>query len=138
MLHLQKASRNVASLLNHSRARYVRSTRLISSYNIDVTNKKQQFHNGVSSLKLSSISSSTVFYQKHFFSSKGTRDDEAAAEEDIEPEKSDFVHTHLPATVAIPEVWPHLPCVATSRNPLFPRFMKILEVSYHFIFFNTI
>lgn len=37
--------------------------------------------------------------------------------------------THLPATVAIPEVWPHLPLIATRRNPVFPRFMKILEVS---------
>lgn len=39
------------------------------------------------------------------------------------------VQTHLPATVAIPEVWPHLPVIATRRNPVFPRFMKILEVS---------
>lgn len=35
----------------------------------------------------------------------------------------------LPATVAIPEVWPHLPVIATRRNPVFPRFMKIIEVS---------
>uniref|UniRef100_A0A182PSC1 Lon protease homolog, mitochondrial n=1 Tax=Anopheles epiroticus TaxID=199890 RepID=A0A182PSC1_9DIPT len=35
----------------------------------------------------------------------------------------------LPATVAIPEVWPHLPVIATKRNPVFPRFMKILEVT---------
>ncbi|XP_055856781.1 lon protease homolog, mitochondrial isoform X2 [Episyrphus balteatus] len=35
----------------------------------------------------------------------------------------------LPATVAVPEVWPHVPLLATRRNPVFPRFMKILEVS---------
>lgn len=35
----------------------------------------------------------------------------------------------LPATVAIPEIWPNLPVIATRRNPVFPRFMKILEVN---------
>ncbi|XP_055908010.1 lon protease homolog, mitochondrial isoform X2 [Eupeodes corollae] len=35
----------------------------------------------------------------------------------------------LPATVAVPEVWPHVPLLATRRNPVFPRFMKILEVT---------
>lgn len=39
-------------------------------------------------------------------------------------------HTTLPATVAVPEVWPHLPVIATRRNPVFPRFMKIIEVSF--------
>lgn len=39
------------------------------------------------------------------------------------------VDPQLPATVAVPEVWPHLPLLATRRNPVFPRFMKILEVS---------
>lgn len=72
-----------------------------------------------------------MFYQKHFFSTKGKNEDEAETVE-AEPEvenPADFIHTHLPATVAIPEVWPYLPCVALSRNPVFPRFMKILEVS---------
>ena len=44
--------------------------------------------------------------------------------EDVVPPVS-----HLPATVAIPEVWPHLPLIATRRNPVFPRFMKIIEIS---------
>lgn len=38
--------------------------------------------------------------------------------------------TQLPATVAVPEVWPHLPVIATRRNPVFPRFMKIIEVIF--------
>lgn len=37
--------------------------------------------------------------------------------------------SNLPATVAVPEVWPHLPVIAISGNPVFPRFMKIVEVS---------
>lgn len=53
--------------------------------------------------------------------------------DDPEPEtnaNSDFQPPiDLPATVAVPEVWPHLPVIATKRNPIFPRFMKIVEVS---------
>lgn len=36
----------------------------------------------------------------------------------------------LPATITVPEVWPHLPVIAVKRNPVFPRFMKIVEVSF--------
>lgn len=48
----------------------------------------------------------------------------------VEPPAESVNYTNqLPATVAIPEVWPHLPVIATKRNPVFPRFMKILEVN---------
>uniref|UniRef100_A0A1S4H431 Lon protease homolog, mitochondrial n=3 Tax=gambiae species complex TaxID=44542 RepID=A0A1S4H431_ANOGA len=48
----------------------------------------------------------------------------------VEPPAESVNYTNqLPATVAIPEVWPHLPVIATKRNPVFPRFMKILEVT---------
>ncbi|KAH8295730.1 hypothetical protein KR018_006215 [Drosophila ironensis] len=36
----------------------------------------------------------------------------------------------LPATVAVPDVWPHVPLLAMRKNPLFPRFMKIVEVTF--------
>nr|CAD7597755.1 unnamed protein product [Timema genevievae] len=45
------------------------------------------------------------------------------------PETSYPVHHSLPATVVVPEVWPHLPLIAISRNPVFPRFIKLVEVS---------
>jgi hypothetical protein len=38
-------------------------------------------------------------------------------------------HQSLPATVVVPEVWPHLPLIAVNRNPVFPRFIKLIEVS---------
>ncbi|XP_055696012.1 lon protease homolog, mitochondrial isoform X2 [Lutzomyia longipalpis] len=55
----------------------------------------------------------------------------ADSDSDDPPEEvpEDILSTHLPATVAIPEVWPHLPVIATRRNPVFPRFMKIIEVT---------
>ncbi|KAK7871847.1 hypothetical protein R5R35_006441 [Gryllus longicercus] len=38
-------------------------------------------------------------------------------------------HHSLPATVAVPEVWPQLPLIAISRNPVFPRFIKLVEIT---------
>lgn len=133
MLHLHKATRNISKLLSCSRNHVRRAPRYISSSAFNVSRQLQQpvgFH----SLNLQNLRASPItatFYQKHFFSTKGKNDEEAdAIEAETEVENpADFIHTHLPATVAIPEVWPYLPCIATSRNPVFPRFMKILEVS---------
>ncbi|XP_055535305.1 lon protease homolog, mitochondrial isoform X2 [Wyeomyia smithii] len=54
--------------------------------------------------------------------------DHEEMEDEVEPEPVSF-SSQLPATVAIPEVWPHLPVIAAKRNPVFPRFMKILEIT---------
>lgn len=34
----------------------------------------------------------------------------------------------LPATMTVPETWPSVPVIAINRNPVFPRFIKIIEV----------
>lgn len=138
MLHLHKASRNITSVLNHSRSHFRRTSRCISSctskFNVSPQNNLPVF--GVHhSLNLRTSPFSVAIYQKHFYSTK--KNDEEADAIEVEAETPpEFIHTHLPATVAIPEVWPYLPCVATSRNPVFPRFMKILEVilSFQFLF----
>lgn len=38
-------------------------------------------------------------------------------------------HHSLPATVVVPEVWPHVPLIAINRNPVFPRFIKLIELT---------
>lgn len=63
-------------------------------------------------------------FSRNFCSDRGKNDNDEIPPEEMAPE----VDNNLPATVAIPEVWPHLPLLATKRNPVFPRFMKILEV----------
>lgn len=35
----------------------------------------------------------------------------------------------LPATMTVPEIWPNVPVIAINRNPVFPRFIKIIEVT---------
>lgn len=66
---------------------------------------------------------STIIAQRSMFSSKPDHSDDSSDHPDMQPA------AQLPATVAIPEVWPHLPVIATRRNPVFPRFMKIIEVT---------
>jgi len=39
----------------------------------------------------------------------------------------------LPATVVVPDVWPNVPLIAINRNPVFPRFIKLIEVNIGFI-----
>lgn len=62
---------------------------------------------------------------RSFCSKRDPEEDEST----LDPEPVPFTN-QLPATVAIPEVWPHLPVIAAKRNPVFPRFMKILEVFF--------
>lgn len=40
--------------------------------------------------------------------------------------------TTLPASVVVPEVWPQVPLIAVNRNPVFPRFIKLIEVKFKF------
>jgi len=44
-------------------------------------------------------------------------------------EQSGDYPASLPATVVVPEVWPHVPVIAINRNPVFPRFIKLIEIS---------
>lgn len=127
MLHLHKASRNLVSVLNSSRSHLRRTSRCISSCTNNNFNVSPQIHR----FQVSSFQSpifSVGFNQKHFYSTKKNEEEADVIEAEAES-TPEFIHTHLPATVAIPEVWPYLPCIATSRNPVFPRFMKILEVN---------
>lgn len=34
----------------------------------------------------------------------------------------------LPVSMVVPEEWPHVPLIAINRSPVFPRFIKLLEV----------
>ena len=36
---------------------------------------------------------------------------------------------NLPVSLQVPEYWPVVPIIAINRNPVFPRFIKIIEVS---------
>ncbi|XP_032599389.1 lon protease homolog, mitochondrial isoform X2 [Drosophila grimshawi] len=67
--------------------------------------------------------------QRFYASRKRGDGDDAMAEGEPELLSDHRDSQQLPATVAVPDVWPHVPMLAMRRNPLFPRFMKIVEVS---------
>lgn len=50
-------------------------------------------------------------------------------------EETPLFSSQLPATVAVPEVWPQVPVIAINRNPVFPRFIKLIEVSVLYILY---
>ncbi|XP_047996273.1 lon protease homolog, mitochondrial isoform X2 [Leguminivora glycinivorella] len=51
-------------------------------------------------------------------------------EDDAElKEDTPLFTSQLPAPVAVPEVWPQVPVIAINRNPVFPRFIKLIEIS---------
>jgi len=39
------------------------------------------------------------------------------------------VTSQVPSTVTIPDVWPLVPIIAVNRHPVFPKFIKIVEVT---------
>ncbi|KOB74410.1 Uncharacterized protein OBRU01_09227, partial [Operophtera brumata] len=55
-------------------------------------------------------------------------------EEDPEiKDETPIFSNHLPATVAVPEVWPQVPVIAINRNPVFPRFIKLIELNQPYV-----
>lgn len=71
--------------------------------------------------------SKQVGFGRYFSTNKNDPPDEDPEPKDETP----LFSSHLPATVAVPEVWPQVPVIAINRNPVFPRFIKLIEVSYH-------
>ncbi|XP_008556904.1 lon protease homolog, mitochondrial isoform X1 [Microplitis demolitor] len=71
------------------------------------------------------ITCMTVFRE---FSTKKPADDDPPLEVEAEPAVEGYPAT-LPATVVVPEVWPHVPVIAISRHPVFPRFIKLIELT---------
>lgn len=77
------------------------------------------------------VTASGRFFSTNRLGNDGSGDDEGVQNrQGTVRENSDEYSTHhsLPATVVVPEVWPHLPLIAISRNPVFPRFIKLIEI----------
>jgi Lon-like ATP-dependent protease len=69
--------------------------------------------------------------QMRFMSEKSSGDDEEVTnpEESVQTAANDFGGSHALAPMTVPEVWPQVPVIAINRNPVFPRFIKIIEIS---------
>lgn len=124
-------------IYNVSQYRYNRNrlrtfSRYLSSGNNIVTNTSNGIY-GLSSYTNSDKLS--AFLSKRYFSAQKSgsdgEDDPSKAASEAHPDAAEEypVQQALPATVVVPEVWPHLPLIAVNRNPVFPRFIKLIEVS---------
>jgi Lon-like ATP-dependent protease len=127
MLRLNKVTRNVVQLTKLSKITVNSNVRQISSITLKFTNaaRCENWNRRIS------ITSPQSIGQLRWYSNKKNEDEDidVVAEAEIQDNPADFIHTHLPATVAVPEVFPYVPCIAVSRSPVFPRFMKIIELS---------
>lgn len=73
-----------------------------------------------SRLSQAEVSTTRLFANK---STEGSDDDHHAQTEE------ESFNPQLPATVAVPEVWPHVPVIAINKNIVFPRFIKLIELT---------
>ncbi|KAF8764249.1 Lon protease like protein [Argiope bruennichi] len=67
-------------------------------------------------------------------SSSSSDDGDGGEDSETEPELEpppQYTPPHMGALtpMTVPEVWPIVPVLAVSRNPVFPKFIKILEIS---------
>lgn len=107
-------------------------TRYLSCASNIVTNSSSGVHGNY--CNYSHSGKLPAFLSKRHFSAQKSgsdgEDDPAKAAPEAHPEADEYpVHQALPATVVVPEVWPHLPLIAVNRNPVFPRFIKLIEIT---------
>ncbi|XP_041980919.1 lon protease homolog, mitochondrial [Aricia agestis] len=72
------------------------------------------------------VPTAEIVNSKKYSTNKKNEDEDEGI--DVKDETPMF-SSQLPATVAVPEVWPQVPVIAINRNPVFPRFIKLIEVS---------
>lgn len=67
--------------------------------------------------------------QTRYFATKSGDSSNSDDQSRPPPEEENYNSpAQLPATVVVPEVWPHVPVIAVNRNIVFPRFIKLIEV----------
>ncbi|KAM3958355.1 LOW QUALITY PROTEIN: lon protease homolog, mitochondrial [Aphomia sociella] len=118
-------------------SRLVRNFTKVASHNkpVEINGKLLRYGHGVyGSRSTRSCCYSEVYFPatrqvvSTRFYATGNKNDPPEDEPEIKDE-SPLFSSHLPATVAVPEVWPQVPVIAINRNPVFPRFIKLIEIS---------
>ena len=69
---------------------------------------------------------------RHFASGGGKDSVESAGYD--EPEEEEDVldgggNSSIPSTETVPDYWPDVPVIAVNRHPVFPKFIKIVELN---------
>lgn len=117
-----RAARNFTKVASHS-AKPVEGGRVLCYGNYNVGSRHARICSNVGSFVAvpRQVASVRLF-------TTGNKDDDPPEEVDVK--ETPLFSSTLPATVAVPEVWPQVPVIAINRNPVFPRFIKLIEVSW--------
>ncbi|CAH2087248.1 unnamed protein product [Euphydryas editha] len=120
--HTSQIARHVTKIASHFHRRPIEKTLLNNIRSYGTSNARICSHNN-DCLLMKSVNSRRQY-------STGNKND-PDEEEPIVDAKEDtpLFSSQLPATVAVPEVWPQVPVIAINRNPVFPRFIKLIEIS---------
>ncbi|CAG9566323.1 unnamed protein product [Danaus chrysippus] len=134
-MHIASVLVRNTALLNPSirpSSQTVRNVTKIASYCKPAGNRFLNGHNlyGTRNARICSYNQGYASVKKvqnvRHYSKKANQEEEETA--DIKDDPPLF-SSQLPATVAVPEVWPQVPVIAINRNPVFPRFIKLIEIS---------
>ncbi|XP_060073839.1 lon protease homolog, mitochondrial-like [Ylistrum balloti] len=101
--------------------------------NICRSTETRTYRDLVSSYRSSALPSSIVrngrrtscFQHRHFCSSTDPDPDEKIYQDEESPSKPPL---RALAPIVIPDVYPKVPVIAVSRQPVFPRFVKLIEI----------
>ncbi|CAH2238807.1 jg7741 [Pararge aegeria aegeria] len=118
-----QVTRNVSKIASHLHRKPL-GNRLLNSFNrYSAHNSRVCAYDGVFSLI-------NQRYPSRLYSTGNKNNPEEADPEGVDvKDETPLFSSQLPATVAVPEVWPQVPVIAINRNPVFPRFIKLIEIS---------
>ncbi|KAL0870322.1 hypothetical protein ABMA27_005341 [Loxostege sticticalis] len=120
-LKSSRLARNITKVASHKKPVDVHRKLLGSGYSSYARDHR------ICSYSASFLSAPRQVVSTRLFSTNNKND---PPEDDPEvKDETPLFSSQLPATVAVPEVWPQVPVIAINRNPVFPRFIKLIEIS---------
>lgn len=127
MINIVKLTRNNRILFRVQNTINVKSSNLFKTRNfsLNLHFERSNLEKAGHSFSKFCSSRSRVLSTVRYFASKSTE----GSDDDHPQTEEDSFTPQLPATVAVPEVWPHVPVIAISKNIVFPRFIKLIELT---------
>lgn len=75
------------------------------------------------------IQSSSIIFSRNFCSDSTNQKKNESETSDYDSDKPPDKTESALSTLQVPEYWPQLPVIAINRNPVFPKFIKIIEIT---------
>ena len=118
------ANRNLSRSLLLAQSRTNLLNKRLSSCNLLVRRNQQQIRK---------FSSSAILFNNDDNSNNNNNNVKNEADDFIveqqQPNNNNNNNNNVPATQIVPEIYPIVPLIPVNRNPLFPKFVKMVEIS---------